>query len=113
MSTLYQHADFPGNPRKSGIVNVSLDVPSLPASARKLPARKQTTKTPSKALTTPKDINAFKDDAKLMSLVNPDHDLTSAERSTYERSITRYQQYLYPNNPEYGYHHNRVLSHRS
>ena len=30
----YIHADFPGNPRKKGIINVSIDVPALPRAVR-------------------------------------------------------------------------------
>ena len=109
MSHRYHHANFPGNPIKQGVVNVATDVPSLPANQRKKPKKLAANASKVKA----NDIMSYTDDLGLMALINPTADLSAQQRSEYERGIRQYQQYLYPDNPDYGYHHDRVLRHRN
>ena len=72
----YKHADFPGNPRKNGIINLS-DAPALPIKAR--------TKKKSKPI--PSVDQSFKSDAAYMALVNGCTALSAKELASVERTL--------------------------
>jgi len=120
MSPLYRHANscsayathsnFTGNPRKQGIINIT-DAPSLPISQReKVKKVKPTPASVSKRHDTTKD---WTTDKRLVLLSSLGRDLTDKEAKEWERGIRQFQEVVSPNDPDYRYHHNRVLKHRN
>jgi len=110
MSPLYTHANFTGNPRKQGITNIT-DAPSLPISQR---GKVKKTKPAAASVSNKKDTTKdWTTDKRLVELSSLGRHLTAKECKEWERGIRQFQEVVSLDNPDYGYHYNRVLRYRS